>query len=76
MLKKRWYIEISKLQLAAGQWVGNPFKNNWRHWCEYFAEKKIIVSVILFGVDGRYGREIPIERGNVSGWLEWNIAVE
>ena len=33
-------------------------------------KQKITVSVALFGADGRYGRETPAERGNVSGWLE------
>ena len=33
-------------------------------------KKKITISVALFGAGGRYGRETPAERGNVSGWLE------
>ena len=75
MLKRRWYIEISKLQLAAGQWVGTLSRIIGAIGANILP-KKIIISVILFGADGRYGREIPIERGNISGWLEWNIAVE
>lgn len=40
-------------------------------------KKKIIVSVALFGTGGRYGREMPTEKGNIYRRKNlWNIQVE